>query len=232
MCRAGEGGRITVDVEVGALSIVPSGATFTWTTQGPVDFAHLYVERNRLATVIIEEFDRNPDSAALQDCVGHSDPLARELYEGITRELAYPTPASKISIETFYQALLVRLLCTHSTLPANAARARHALAPYRLRRVTDYVRENLAGDLDLASLANMAGLSRFHFSRAFRNATGMSPHVFVVRLRVEEAKRLLRSRRGSIAEVAEKCGFRDGSQFATAFRKSTGQSPSSYRDAF
>jgi AraC family transcriptional regulator len=232
VCRVGEGGRITVDVEVGALSIVPSGAMFTWTTQGPVDFAHLYVEPNRLDTVIIEVFDRNPASAALRDCVGHSDPLARELYEAITGELAYPSAASKICIETFYQALLVRLLCTHSNLPANSARVRYALAPYRLRRVTDYIRENLAGDLDLSSLASTAGLSRFHFSRAFRIATGMSPHVFIVGLRIEEAKRLLRLRRSSITKVAKECGFRDGAQFAAAFRKSTGQSPTSYRDAF
>lgn len=232
VCREGEGCRTNVDVELGAVSVVPSGASFIWTTRGPVDFAHLYVEPKYLDRVIAEEFDRDPAAVALQDSVGRSDPLLRTLYEGIMDEIAAPGPLGKVCVGALYHAFLVRLLCSHSNLSKATARARHALAPYRLRRVTDYIKQNLPEEIALTTLAQVAGLSRFHFSRAFRQATGMAPHAFIVHLRILEAKRLLRERKLTIAEVASACGFNDSAQFATSFRKATGQSPSSYRGGY
>lgn len=229
ICRDGGGRRYVVDVELGDLSVVPSGASFSWTTQGPIDFAHLYVEPRRLDRVIIEEFDRDPAGVVLQDSVGRHDPPLRMLYEAIMEEIASPGPFSKVCIETLYQAFLVRLLCWHSRLSESSVRPAHALAPYRLRRVTAHIEQNLGGDLDLSTLALVAGLSQFHFSRAFHLATGMAPHAFIVHRRIEEAKRLLRARQLGIKEVAKACGFSDGPQFATSFKKATGQTPSSYR---
>jgi AraC family transcriptional regulator len=226
--RDGEGRRYTVDVDPGALSVVPCGASYTWTTRGPVDFAHLYIEPRRLARVVVEEFDRDPGAVVLQESVGRSDPLLHRLYESMLDEIAEPGPSSSVCIESLYRAFLVRLLSTHSNL-SDARRARYVLAPWRVRRVTDYVEENLGDELDLEILARAAGLSRYHFSRSFQRATGMAPCTFITRRRIEEAKRLLRERQLSIAEVAMKCGFASARQLSTSFRKSTGQSPSQYR---
>lgn len=229
VCRDGEGPRRNVDVELGALTFVPSGAAFTWATQGPSDFAYFFLDQKQLRQAIMAEFDRDPDAIRLQDSVGKSDPLLWRLYESILEEIRCPGPVSKISIETNYDALLVRLLCTHSNLSDSTVSRGYALAPYRLRRVKDYVQSNLEADLELSELAEVAGLSRFHFCRAFHRATGMAPHAFVVNVRIEEAKRLLRSGELSIGTIAKRCGFSTGAQFATSFKKSTGETPSSYR---
>lgn len=230
--RAGEGHRRVADVGSGAMSVVPSGATFSWTTEGPIDFAHLYIAPKRLDEVVAEEFDRDPAAVFLQDSLGCTDPRLYVLYEALMEEIRSPGPAAGVCIESLYQALLVRVLISHSNLPDSSARAVYALAPYRLRRVTDYIQQNLGGELDLGVLAHVAGLSRFHFSRTFRRATGMAPHSFIVQRRIAEAKRLLRARRLGIAAVARACGFSDSARFATSFRKVTGKSPTEYRDCY
>ena len=99
----------------------------------------------------------------------------------------------------------------------------------KLRQVTAYIDDNLAGRLRLVELGSIAHLSPFHFARLFRRATGVSPHRFVVRRRVEAAAALLTKSTSPIAAVARAVGFRSASQFATTFRRLMGLTPSAYR---
>ena len=227
--RSGEGRVRVVEIEQGAVTVVPAGASFRWNTEGPVDFAFLFVEPTRLSRVIVQEFDRDPDAMALHDCVGLRDPFMCNLLTAMTQEITNPGAFSSTWIESLYHAVLVRLVCANSSLPDRAIRARYTLAPFRLRRVMNRIETDLSGDLDLESMAAAAGLSRYHFSRAFRQATGFGPCAFVLRRRIEEAKRLLETTTMSIADVAERCGFGDAAHFSTTFRKQTGQTPTAWR---
>jgi AraC family transcriptional regulator len=229
VCRNGEGETRTVEIGPGAITVVPIGSSFCWNTEGTIDFAFLFVEPRRLSRIVVEEFDRDPDTAALQDSVGVEDPLLGPLLSAMTEEIAAPGPFNRPLMESLYQAVLVRLLCTHSRLPERAVRARYTLAPFRLRRVLHRIESDLGGVLDLDAMAAAAGLSRYHFSRAFRQATGVGPCAFVLHRRIEEAKRLLDTTTMSIADVAKRCGLGEAMHFSTAFRKQTGQSPSSWR---
>jgi AraC family transcriptional regulator len=91
------------------------------------------------------------------------------------------------------------------------------------------VAAHLAKTLRLGQLAAVAGLSPFHFARAFKLSTGLSPHAYVVRCRIEEAKRLLITSSLPIAEIARRTGFRGTGQLSTRFRASTGSAPSAFR---
>src|SRR5207248_11309415 len=94
-----------------------------------------------------------------------------------------------------------------------------------LRRVLDYLNDNLAGPVSLADLAAVARVSVFHFARQFRGAVGEAPHRYVIRLRVERAQALLRHGRLSPAQVAAAVGFADQSHLNRHFKRLTGLTP-------
>ena len=89
---------------------------------------------------------------------------------------------------------------------------------------------DLNADLDLRTLAAETGYSQRHFIRMFRAATGETPHRFVVRLRLECAKSLLRQHRASLIDVAASSGFSSHAHMTQVFRRVMGVTPSEYRN--
>jgi AraC family transcriptional regulator len=107
----------------------------------------------------------------------------------------------------------------------------HALPGRRLRRVTEYIQQNLDKDLTLAELAALVCMSRYHFARLFKGSTGVPPHRFVVRQRIARARGVLATSELSIAEISRLVGFRTPSHFTTVFRQVLGITPGAYRTA-
>ena len=101
----------------------------------------------------------------------------------------------------------------------------------RLRRVTDYIQEHLDEDLRLSQLGSVVYMSPYHFARLFQHSTGLPPHRFVVRTRIDRAITLLAARDIPIARIARLVGFRTPSHFSTVFRRLTGTTPGAYRAA-
>jgi len=95
--------------------------------------------------------------------------------------------------------------------------------------VVDYLASNLAEDNGLQQLADLAEMSRFHFCRSFKQSTGLSPHQFLLHLRINEAKRLLKSTKLGIAEIANLLGFSEQSHFTMTFHKFIGTTPARWR---
>lgn len=107
--------------------------------------------------------------------------------------------------------------------------AKGGLAPWAERRVRDYLHAHFARDLSLAELAALAGLSPFHFTRMFKQSTGIPPYAYLRRLRVAEACRLLEAGDLPVIEVAAQVGYETPQAFARMFRAETGTSPSQWR---
>lgn len=103
------------------------------------------------------------------------------------------------------------------------------LPRWKLNRVRDHVESHLAGEIRMAALAELTGLSEGHFHRAFRSATGLTPLQFVNRRRVEAAKRILATSAPSIVDLALQVGFTSPSHFARIFRHETGRNPAQFR---
>ena len=102
----------------------------------------------------------------------------------------------------------------------------------RLRRVTDYIREHLDQHLTLAQLGAVVFMSPYHFARLFQHSTGLPPHRFVVRARIDHAATLLAAPDLSISQISRVVGFRSPSHFATVFRRLMGVTPRAYRAAY
>jgi len=104
-----------------------------------------------------------------------------------------------------------------------------AIADPHLRRAIDYIRDCYTETINVDELAAIALKSRFHFIRAFREATGTTPYQYVLLLRMEDAKRRLRRTEATIARISAELGFSSASQFHRAFLKTTGMTPQAYR---
>jgi AraC-like DNA-binding protein len=106
---------------------------------------------------------------------------------------------------------------------------RGGLAARQQRRIVEFIEEHLADDFPLATLANLAQLSTYHFARAFKRSFGIPPHRYHTNRRIERARALLADPRTSVADVALEVGFSGASAFAATFRRATGQTPTDYR---
>ena len=91
------------------------------------------------------------------------------------------------------------------------------------------MREQLAEDISVEALAELAELSPFHFSRVFKQATGMSPLQFVTRERIARAQQLIRETSHSLIEIALEVGYTSPSHFAQIFRRVVGVTPTEFR---
>lgn len=134
--------------------------------------------------------------------------------------------------ESLAMALTARLISNYSSaaldLPGNSSA--QGLPTWRLRRVIDYIEENLGNDLGLEKLAATAEFSEFHFSRMFKLRTGLTPHAYVTERRVLRAKELLAQSNISIKEISAQLGFVDQAHLTTVFKRSTGTTPKKFRE--
>jgi AraC-like DNA-binding protein len=105
------------------------------------------------------------------------------------------------------------------------------LPTYKLRRAMDFIQSHIDQPILLGQVAAAVALSPFHFHREFKRATGMTPHQYIVHVRMERAKTLLSDSDLSLVEVAAQVGFADQSHFSSTFRKATAMTPRSYRNA-
>ena len=95
--------------------------------------------------------------------------------------------------------------------------------------VVEYMHVHFSENSATADLAKMSGLSVSHFERRFRLAFGSSPRQYLIRVRIENATRMLRETEKNITEVAQSCGFYDHAHFSRSFHRIMNMSPSAYR---
>jgi AraC family transcriptional regulator len=109
---------------------------------------------------------------------------------------------------------------------------RSGLTPRQLTRVQEFMRENIEKDIHLGELAALLEISPGHFGQMFRRATGISPHHYLMQLRLQRARQLLALGDARILDIAIACGFKTQQHFATAFRTQYELTPSAYQLRF
>ncbi len=139
--------------------------------------------------------------------------------------------AAQVRVQTLGNQLIARIAERYVSGVARSApvRNQHQLDERRLRRVLEYIAQQIEDEISLADLAAVACLSPFHFSRMFTRRMGMPPHRYIGRMRLERAKTLLALGRVGLAEISAACCFSSQSNFSRAFRRATGTSPLEFR---
>ncbi|MDE2608969.1 MAG: helix-turn-helix transcriptional regulator [Burkholderiales bacterium] len=213
----------------GTLCLMPAGVSTDWDVAGEVSLLHLYVPLRTFERAALETFDQDPDRLTLRDLTFFRDSYLDNALRSTLLPLDWQAPADRLTLSYAGQMLLTYLLARYADgRPGRVGVARGGLAPAGLRRVCDYISAHLDQPLSLDMLAEQAALSPYHFARQFKHSTGESPHGFVMRQRIELAKRLLGERRHELAEVALMCGFSGQSHFTERFRRQTGMTPRQY----
>jgi AraC family transcriptional regulator len=228
VCRAKDGPTLVTDMGVDAVTIVPACAAYDWSTAGPIEYAHIYIPPKRLARAAETIFDRDGAQVRLRSEVGQHDPLMASIFHSLM-DCAHRGGRDGLFLEVMTEAFLAQLLRGHANLSEGLRQRQYALSPKRLKDVAAHIDDHLDGDLTLDSLASIAGLSRYHFSRAFTRATGEAPHAFVMRRRLERAKCMLRQSSLSISEIAQRCGFAGAPHLSNYFLMKESLRPSAFR---
>jgi len=127
-------------------------------------------------------------------------------------------------------AVLLRDRPTNSAIPARPdAPVRGGLACWQVRLIVRHIEANLAGNIPIGSLSEIARLSNGHFCRAFKISTGDTPHTFITRKRIERAQRMMVTTRDSLSQIACACGLTDQAHLTRLFRKFVGETPLVWR---
>lgn len=162
------------------------------------------------------------------------DPVVARLSEALAAAERDPSEFSALYADAVRLVTVVRRLSIEGA--AGVAReqspaAGAALPKWRLKLVHDYVTTHLGEKVTLADMAASARLSRMHFAALFLRATGMRPHQYLLRRRIEVAKQLLLETDLPIIQVALQVGFQTQAHFTTVFKKLTGGTPAKWREA-
>lgn len=215
-------------------SIHPACQDLRFVARTEIRFAHLYLSQAYLRGICGEL--SVPDSQSLtilrDDRVMYRDDEMRDLIAVYLNRAFDETDApSRLEMDSRANLLAVLLLKRHAAWGAMPERGGRigVLANWQLRKICDYMEDNLQSDMILADLADLIDVSKEHFCRAFRRTTGMPPHQWLLRKRIARARELLADRSLSLTAVAQEVGYSGQAAFGVAFRKVTGMTPGQYR---
>ena len=225
--RAGRRTR-RADYGPGAIALTAPGRSgrFSWRCAGeqPQRALHLHVPGGTMAAVAGALWDREDQVQRMPDALLVRDPVIEQVMRAL--DVAAVNGADDLYAESGGPVLAPHLLprdAAHGALPMPGRE------DARVRRVHEYMRDNLHTPLTLAQLAAHVHLSPYHLARVFREATGQPPRLYLNRLRVEAACLQLRTTRAGIADIALACGFSSTARLTSAMRRHLGTTPTGYR---
>ncbi|QNO29701.1 helix-turn-helix transcriptional regulator [Sphingopyxis sp. OPL5] len=207
----------------GCATIVPAGMPTGWLVDGELDVVTLSMSSDVLAgQPYADQFNKLRFAFA--------DPLGVALTRQILSELYAPQADER----TAYVAAMVNALKAHilSGPPAHGNPTEIPVSDfsaYRLHKIMNAVLANPAEEHSLEAMAAVAGVTPSHFCRLFKKATGISPHQYVMKARLDRAQEMLVQTDLSLAALSEATGFTSQSHFSRAFRAWFGMAPSDYR---
>ena len=219
-------------VSVGDFFLTNAAAPYElrWRSTGPDPFAvmHLYMGLPVIDHAANEILGDGRGPVAFRDVSGQRDDVLSGLLDQLRAEITARHAPSALFISGLAQSLAVHLVRTYRD-SAGSRLSRGVLPAARLRRVIELMQTQRSDPFRLIRFAQEAGMSEFHFSRLFKKSTGLAPSQYFIRLRMAEARRLLRETGRSVIEIGLDVGYASPSHFAQVFRREVGRPPSDYR---
>jgi len=211
------GGHVTSRcIPKGSIFFLPAGHACEVGLRGALDTLHIYLRAN-----LVSVYNVTP-------LLVERDVVIQHLAQAVEQAVCENVSNSDHFIDPIARALADRVSAlSRSSEPWQVQTA--GLPDYELRRLNDFIEDNLEGEITLAAMASACGIGTKSFVRAFAATTGKSPYQYVIAARVERAKRLIEQDQEGLAEIALRCGFSHQEHLTRAFRRLTGQTPGRYR---
>ena len=211
------GGHVTSRcIPKGSIFFLPAGHACEVGLHGALDTLHIYLRAN-----LVSVYNVTP-------LLVERDVVIQHLAQAVEQAVCENVSNSDHFIDPIARALADRVSAlSRSSEPWQVQTA--GLPDYELRRLNDFIEDNLEGEITLAAMASACGIGTKSFVRAFAATTGKSPYQYVIAARVERAKRLIEQDQEGLAEIALRCGFSHQEHLTRAFRRLTGQTPGRYR---
>ncbi len=216
----------SIDGRDGSFCLMPAGAPSEWEIGGPIGFFHIYFTDESIRAMARTVYDRSGADWSLPDIAYRVD---RELFH--LCQWFLHAPIDSITGDTLLaeqNRILIMTYLAGRVFPSPApAPAKGGLSPGNRRRVREYMEEGYSRNLPVRELADLAGLSEFHFLRMFRQSFGVTPHDYLNGIRIERAMEMIR--RGlPLIRIAAEAGFSSQPHFSRVFRERTGFTPARY----
>ncbi|MBW4641884.1 MAG: AraC family transcriptional regulator [Goleter apudmare HA4340-LM2] len=220
------------DFASGCIEVVPANlpcGVRSISTVQTIEWIHCYLEPTFVAQIAPESV--NPDSVELLLTRKTADPLIAQIGLALKSSLEVDGVGSRFYADSMATALSAHLLRYYSTRNHRFREHEDGLSKQKLRQATEYIQAHLGEDLSLSEIANELGMSQYYFCHLFKRSIGISPHQYLIRQRVEQAKHLLKQPGRTVTSVALDCGFANQSHFAKCFRQCTGMNPKEFRQS-
>ncbi len=212
-----------------SMCLMPYGQTFSakWRDEYElvsIDFSPKYLSQ------MAQEMNISSKIELKDTVLEQKDLLIQQLSLAFLEEAEKQETSSRLYSESIAHTLMFHLIKNYSTANFQEKLLSGGLSGNKLRRVTDFINDNLDQDLTLSEIAQIADLSHFHFARAFRKSLGITPQQYITNRRIEKAKELLAKSNLPIVEIGFQTGFKNQSHFTTLFRKFTSLTPKIWRE--
>ena len=209
----------------GEILVMPAGQPSHWISEGAVNAVHLLLSPDFIARTA-EAVGMTPDRAEVVDSFGTLDPRLEQIGRMLLDEAQTAGLGGRLYAESLINVLAVHVLRRYSASGEVPSRPAGGLPQPALGRALEYINDNLDLDLSLSGIAQAAEISPNSLAARFKQSTGLAPHQYVIKRRVERARSLLLGGGLSIGEVAAQVGFYDQSHLTRHFKRLTGVTPS------
>ncbi|KAF3884930.1 MULTISPECIES: AraC family transcriptional regulator [Nostocales] len=162
--------------------------------------------------------------------IGLVDPFVQQVGLALKTDVEAGHPAGRVFGESLATGLVIHFLKNYSVWqPQFSSHSEGRLSEQQLQKVADYVHDRLNQDISLSEMAGVLNLSQYHFCRLFKQSTGVTPHQYLTRYRIDRAKQLLLNTELTITEITFELGFNNHSSFTRLFKQYTGVTPKTFR---
>jgi AraC family transcriptional regulator len=212
------------------ICLTPGNAVAQWQHHGHPEILQVYLRQSIYDSAVADMYGCDFPAAQIVPRFAMTDPLLEQLAIAIANSLREGTAEDGLYIDTLAQMVAAHLARHHSTRskPPRVP-VPQRISGWRMRRLVEFIEENLGGDLSLERMAAEVEVSPLYLARAFKAAVGEPPHRYVLQRRLERAKELLRGTDTPIVELALSVGFSSQSHLSNWFLRQVGVSPAVYR---
>jgi AraC family transcriptional regulator len=225
-------GRIVQDgaITPGTVHVSEPGVSVRCIFRAPYDVLHLHVPNILIAECARDMKGQMAPALCSKFALG-KDMMVDSLGRALLDADEVGGSSGKLYAESISIAIVTRLLASSNRTATTERKKGGALARWRLKRAIDFIDSRLDNPVSLADMASSVGLTRMHFAAQFRAATGLRPHEYLLRRRVERAQEMLIGGGMSLVDVARSVGFQTQAHFTSVFKRYAGLPPRVWRES-